>query len=109
MNHDASAIQYFTAWLAHIIQAPGSPGKPGTAIVLVSKEGAGKNIFFNELAEIISHDYYFETANLEQDLLGQFCNGRKNKLLIDIDEVNSKQTFANSDMWKNMITSDFVY
>lgn len=64
-----------------------------------------KTYFFDNFAEMIGKDYYYETADPEKDLFGRFCNGRKNKLLIDLDEARSKDTFANSEVLKNMITS----
>jgi hypothetical protein len=77
----------------------------GVAMVFKSKEGAGKNIFFDYFGKMIGMKYYFETANPEHDLFGRFCNGIKYKLLIDIDETNAKSTFAYSEILKNMITT----
>ncbi len=103
VGHNEKAKEYFLKWLAQIIQEPGK--LIGIALIFVSEEGAGKNIFWDSFANIIGEDYYFETADPEKDLFGRFCNGRKHKLLIDIDEANSKDTFANSEVLKNMITS----
>ena len=102
-NND-KAHEYFIKWMAQLIQEPGK--LTGIALIFLSEEGAGKNLFWDGFAKIIGSEYYFETANPEKDLFSRFSNGRKNKLLIDIDEANSKDTFANSELLKNMITSE---
>lgn len=104
VGYNEDAHKYFITWLAQLIQQPGKLN--GIALIFLSEEGAGKNIFWDHFAKIIGKEYYFETPNPEKDLFGQFSNGRKYKLLIDIDEANSKDTFANSELLKNMITSE---
>jgi hypothetical protein len=106
VNHDPVCLKYFINWLAQIVQQPGK--LIGIALVFISNEGAGKNIFLDHFAQIIGKQFYFETADPEKDLFGRFCNGRKNKLLIDIDESRRKDTFANADIIKNMITSEHL-
>lgn len=97
--------KYMINWLAHLIQFPGSLN--GIALIFLSEEGAGKNIFWDGFANIIGKKYYYETADPQRDLFGRFCNGRRNKLLIDIDEANTKDTFANSEVLKNIISSQY--
>ena len=99
-------ITYFIKWLAQIIQEPGR--LIGIALVFVSKEGAGKNVFFDLFSEIIGVQYYTETNDIEKDLFGRFANGRRNKLLIDVDEARSKETFSRHDALKNIITSSHL-
>ena len=96
-------LDYFIKWLAQLIQQPGK--LIGIALIFLSEEGAGKNIFWDYFSEIIGKEYYYETADPVKDLFGRFCNGRKHKLIIDLDEANSKDTFSNSEILKNMITS----
>jgi hypothetical protein len=103
-GHHQESINYMIQYLAQLVQYPGK--MPGVAIVLVSEEGAGKNIFLQCLFDILGPQYYYETANPQKDLFDRFCNGRKHKLMINIDEAKAKDTFTNSDLLKNMITSD---
>jgi hypothetical protein len=102
VNHVQAALEYVIWWFAHMIQRPGELN--GIALVIISKEGAGKNRLCETFAKIIGEDYYFETASPQTHLFGRFSNGRRNKLLIDIDEAKSKDTFAMSEELKNMIT-----
>jgi hypothetical protein len=99
-NHDEKCIDYFTKWLAHIIQFPAQLN--GIAIVLKSAKGVGKNIAGYLIQDIIGEDYFSEITN-EESLFGRFSNARRNRLLINIDEVNL--SFKNKDQLKNMITS----
>jgi len=98
-----NGLDYLIKWLAQLIQQPGT--LIGIALIFLSEEGAGKNIFWDYFSEIIGKEYYYETADPVKDLFGRFCNGRKHKLIIDLDEANSKDTFTNSEILKNIITS----
>jgi hypothetical protein len=102
-GNDEASYDYFIKWLAQLVQRPGE--LIGIALAFVSKEGAGKNIFFDSLFKMLGESYYYSTANPQRDLFGRFCNGQKYTLMVDIDETNSKDTFSNSELLKNMITS----
>jgi Family of unknown function (DUF5906)/Primase C terminal 2 (PriCT-2) len=104
VGHDAKSYDYFVKWLAQIIQEPGR--LIGIAVVFVSAEGAGKNIFLNAFADIIGKEYYFETADPKKDLFDTFSNGFRFKLLVDVDEAQSKDTFAISELLKKVIDSE---
>jgi hypothetical protein len=97
---------YIVAWLAHIVQRPGELS--GTALVLMSQQGCGKNIALDGFADIIGGEYYHETADPENTLLARFATGRKHKLLINVDETEGRVAFRNSARLKNMITSKYV-
>lgn len=99
-NHDTQTSDYLIKWLAHIIQKPGELSM--TAIVLKSDKGVGKNIFTYFLREILGESYYAEVTSEEQ-LFGRFANARKNRLLINVEEINV--SFSHKDRLKNMITS----
>jgi len=103
VGNDVKGKEYFLKWLAQIIQQPGKLSE--IALIFYSQEGAGKNIFWDSFANMIGEEYYYETADPEKDLLSRFSVGRKWRLLIDLDEANSKDTFTNSEKLKNAITS----
>lgn len=105
-GNDDKCLDYFLKWLGHLIKEPGKLN--GIALIFISKEGAGKNIFFNSLAKLIGEDLYYETADPQNTLFGRFSNARKNRLLIDLDEANGKDTLLNSEILKNMITSEYL-
>jgi hypothetical protein len=103
VNHDEKARDYLIKWLAHIIQYPGLLN--GIALVFKSEQGSGKNVLLEFMSEIIGNDLYFETADPTKQLWSRFANGRKNRLLINIDETSGKDTIPASQQLKNHITS----
>jgi hypothetical protein len=98
VNHNPAGVDYFTKWLAQIIQEPGEI--IGIAVVLQSVKGVGKNVFLNAFSKMIGSQYYLETASPKKDLFSRFSDGRSNRLLIAVD------TFANSDEFNSPITSE---
>lgn len=104
-NHDEQGSEYFLKWLADMFQNPGKLN--GIAIVAKSEQGAGKNIFLEGLAKMMGYDLFYETAEPNKDLWSRFALGRKNRLLINIDETKGRDTYPMADVLKNMITSKF--
>lgn len=103
VGHHEECKQYFIKWLAQLVQQPGK--KNGIATIIISKEGCGKNIFIEHFAKMIGTSYFYETANPGKDLFGRFSTGRLNRLLINIDEAQIRDTFQFQQELKNMITS----
>jgi phage/plasmid-associated DNA primase len=104
VNHDPNNLDFTVKWLAQMVQQPGK--LEGIALVFISQEGVGKNLFFTLFMDILGRNYYFETANPEKDLFDRFSLGRLHKLLINIDEAKSKDSYKRSEELKNMITND---
>lgn len=102
-NHNEQGSKYFINWLADMFQRPGRLN--GIAFAIKSEQGAGKNIFLEGIAQIMGLDLYFETANPQEQLWSRFALGRKNRVLINIDETKGKDTYPMADVIKNMITS----
>lgn len=103
---DDDCYNYFIKWLAHIVQKPGEIAK--TAVVLKSGQGAGKNMFLNWFGNsIIGKQWFFSSADAEQ-LFGRFAVGKKNKLLINLDETSAKDTYKYSEVIKNLITAEKI-
>lgn len=93
---------YIVKWLAQLIQHPEQ--KIGVALLFKSKQGAGKGVFFDYLGNcILGAKYYFETADAA-DIFGNFNSQLDNRFLIVYDEASGKETFANADNLKNLIT-----
>jgi hypothetical protein len=105
-NGDVVSYTYFYKWLAQIVQQPDI--LPGVALVFISGQGTGKNTFFDWFGKrILGFDYYTTTSNIE-DIAGKFAQGLKNKFLVNLDETKGKETFANSDRLKNIITTPTI-
>jgi len=94
---------YFIKWLAQIVQQPDE--LIGTAVVFVSEQGTGKNIFFDFLGEKVLGEKYFYSTQDTNHIYGRFAEGIRNKLLINLDEATGKDNFENSEKLKNLITA----
>jgi hypothetical protein len=107
VNHNCALFEFLIKLLAQIVQQPGH--LIGIAPVFVSsREGVGKNLFFDLFMNMLGKIYYFETANPKKDLFGRFSNARLNRLVVCIDETQAKDTFAHSEEFKSIITSTHV-
>lgn len=104
LTNDEAGYDYMIKYLAHLVQRPGE--LPGVMIMFRSiKQGVGKNLFFEKLAEtMIGRDFYVNTADIDK-LVGRFPV-IANKFIVCLDEAHGKDTFANSNKIKNLITAD---
>jgi len=102
-GEEEKATEYVLNYLAHLVQFPGT--LPRVALVFISSQGVGKNIFFENFAKsVLGTDLYLQTDNMDK-LIGKF-NMNHNKLLLIMDEVQGRDSFTNSEAIKNMITAE---
>lgn len=107
-SHNEKETLYLMWVLAQMVQQPGK--LIGIMVVLVSKEGAGKGSLLQLLKRIVGDRHFFETSDPENRLFGRFCEGRKNRLVVNIDEAKRGDMLKYWDVLKNFITSaDFQY
>jgi len=102
-NKDDDAYTYFMDWLAHMFQFPAI--KTGTAIVLKSKQGAGKGTLIEILRKMMG-DLIGETSNPQEDIFGRHGNIHIGKILTSLDEVKNGDTCKVLGRLKNIITSN---
>jgi hypothetical protein len=98
-----NATDYVLDWLAQIFQQPGF--KRGISILLVGKEGSGKNRGTDLGKLMVGEDKFLETSNPGNVLYGRFNDARRGKLLIVVNEATAKDNHASNDLLKDMITS----
>ena len=94
---------YFMNWLAQMVQHPAV--KTGTAVVLKSKQGAGKGTIVQIMRRIMG-DYCTETSDPQLNIFGTHGNSHIGKILVSIDEVDNSDTCKILGKLKNIITSD---
>ncbi len=102
-NHDEKSIDYLMKYIAHIIQKPWE--LPKTAIILKSKQGFGKDTIVDYISNLIGKQHILRTAEMD-DLFGSYNVGIRDKLVLQLNEVEGKDGFSNKEKIKNMITED---
>ncbi len=81
---DDNAYEYVLNYLSHIIQKPHI--KTGVLLALKSKQGSGKGIVINMLANIIGDAHFAQNSNANF-LFGDFNGQLEGKILINLDEA----------------------
>lgn len=83
-NGRTDEYEYLRMWVAHMFQHPKS--KPGTALLFQSEQGAGKNVWWQAIMDILSPEYCAYVIHKEH-IAGKFNQHLANKLLVVCDEV----------------------
>ena len=92
---------YYVNFMAHLIQKPGEI--PGVSIVFQGVQGTGKSSFLEAFAKaILGDEYLLTTADIDK-ITGKFQITDK-KLMVVLDETSGKDTFANAEKLKHIIT-----
>jgi hypothetical protein len=102
-NYVEDCYNYLLDWSSQIFQQPDE--KSLTMIIIKGGEGIGKSLLVQQLGYMMGEKYYYSTANPVQDLFGNFNSIGKNKLLINVDEVEHSQTEKFYERFKDAITS----
>jgi hypothetical protein len=104
---DAEIYTYVLSWIAHLIQFPSK--RPGTNLMLWSKQGAGKGLFTQFIGRLISSQYYLVCNDLES-FVGKFNVNQQGKLLIVLDEIgdNIKGGQKIHNILKNKTTEPLI-
>lgn len=100
-GEDKAGYDYFLKYLAHSVQQAGNI--PRVALLFKGEQGTGKNVFLENFGErIFGENGVLQTAEMDK-VIGKFSM-INNKFMVILDEANSKDSFANSDLIKNIIT-----
>jgi hypothetical protein len=104
-NGETKCINYFIAWMANIIQNPSE--RACVCLILYSlDEGVGKNMVIKTLEKCLGSGYVNYITDVANQLFGKHSSAEMNKLLIVMNEVKGKDTYANTDIFKSRITDD---
>lgn len=105
VGKNEDCMNYFIAWCANIIQTPAK--RACICLVLYSyEEGAGKNMITKTLEKCIGKNYVNYISDVSNQLFGKHSAAEMDKLLIVLNEVKGKDTYANTDLFKTRITDD---
>lgn len=104
-GNNKDSVNYFIAWCANIIQNPAK--RSCVCLVLYSlEEGAGKNMITKTLELCLGSKYVNYITDVGNQLFGKHSSAEMDKLLIVLNEVKGKDTYANTDLFKTRITDD---
>jgi hypothetical protein len=81
---DKGLFNWLLDWMAHIFQRPRE--KPGVAVVLLGRKGAGKSIVGETLGMLVGRSHYFVASHHDQ-LLGKHNAALAKALLIQAEEA----------------------
>lgn len=104
-NGDADAYEWVMAWLADMIQNPGD--KPGTALVLVGVQGAGKSFLGECIMRPIIGRHAAQTNDITH-LTQKFNTLFDNKIFIQCDEAIHSYQRHTAAVLKSLITDDKI-
>lgn len=80
---DQELFEWFTAWLADLIQCPGD--KPGVAVALRGEPGAGKSILFRYLRAIFGN--HAASISEPSHLTGRFNRHMQGLVVLGVEEA----------------------
>lgn len=103
---DSGAYDWVLDWLADIVQEPAS--KPGTALVAVGEQGAGKSFLGEGIMRPIIGDTHSAQAADIGALVSQFNKLAENKLFLQVDESTTQGSRAAADKLKSIISDKHI-
>ena len=106
VDNDKESYDYFLNWIANIFIEPANLSR--TSIIIKTSEGLGKNYFLSFLGMLLGNNYYYSIADANNRCFSRFNGARANKLLINLDEANAKDTKAFYEILKAEISNDTV-
>jgi hypothetical protein len=104
-NDDDDNITFITNYISSVLS---KPWKKTRVYPLFKGEntGLGKTTLFYLLRAIMGSKYCLQTSSLEDEIFGKHSMGRKDKLLILLDELSYNETKKYTEKMKTAITSD---
>ena len=103
VNGKESYINYITAWIANIIQYPAFRSQ--VCIILYSLiEGVGKSKLVELIENIVGEKYSYAITDVSNQLFGKHSLAEFEKLFISLNEIKGKDTYSNSETFKQRIT-----
>ena len=103
-DNNEDVYLYFLQWFKQILQGK----RTNVMIMLKGKQGCGKNILINMLAQgIIGKEYSIASSNPDKQFFGQFNSGLQNRVLAIVNEGQNGMRDC-IDRIKDFITEDTI-
>ena len=102
VNYEVPSFDYVVGYLAHMLQF--STELPEVALLFKSSQGVGKDLMVDFIQKILGHDMVYRTAKLDE-IFDKFNGALKNKILLQLNEVQGSDGFAKKENLKDLITT----
>lgn len=96
--------RWVVSWMADSVQ--NTCRKPGTAVVLIGKQGTGKSFFGNYFGSIFKPHYF--TVSQASHLTGKFNNHLSGKIILQCEEAFWAGDKSGEGVLKDLITNDHI-
>ena len=103
VNYEEEAYNYLIKYWAHFFQKPDE--LPKICLLFKSKQGSGKDTMIDIIEKIVGKDYVFRTADIKK-VFGDFNDNIHKKLILQLNEMEGSDGFANKEKIKNLIVAD---
>lgn len=101
VNNDEASFIYVRNYIAHLFQKPDE--LPATSLLFKSQQGLGKDLLIDIIEKILGKDYIARTSNLDS-IFGNFNAALKHTLILQLNELQGSDGFANKEYLKDLIT-----
>jgi len=105
-NHEKHIAEWFTRWLAYMIQFPEK--KRGVMPVFVSEEGAGKNLLLDVIKKLIGSTKVFESTQPDRDVFGNFNTLMSKSYLVVLSEISASDLKDGKGKLKALISDKTI-
>ena len=102
VNYEPESYEYLLGYIAHLFQKPDE--LPETALLFKSRQGVGKDAMIDFIQKILGSSTCYRTQNLET-VFSRFNGEMKNRLILQLDEMQGSAGYSNKEALKNLITS----
>jgi hypothetical protein len=100
-NHEEEVYNYVSCWFAHAIQ---KPAEKSTQIIMISEEGAGKNMLLETFSCLLGEGKVLTTSTPEREVWGSFNSLMINAFLVNLNEVDKRNAYNADGKIKELIT-----
>jgi hypothetical protein len=102
-DFEQPSIDYINKYIAHIIQK--TTQNPQICLIFKSIPGFGKDLLISFIEKMLGVNYIARTAEVN-DIFGRFNSIIKDKILLQVNELEGKDGFGMKEKIKNFITEE---
>ena len=101
VNYEEQSFNYVVGYLSHMLQY--STELPEVALLFKSAQGVGKDLMVDFIQKILGNSLVYRTAKLDE-VFDKFNGALKNKILLQLNEVQGSDGFAKKENLKDLIS-----